>query len=455
MARARAVLSAVFCAVLALPPAVGAAGYHCGPPLQCLRPGDRDPSFAATPLEPTGMVWTRVGSVYSGGAHDMVVQPDGKIVLAGNASDAAGSDDLAMVRYEAGGPLDAGFGTGGIVRTPLGFEGSGEAVALQPDGAIVVAGTTRAASFVTGGVVARYLPDGTLDTTFGSGGLVFTSDPYSDVLVDPDGRIVVAGRRGVELVLARFAADGSPDPTLGGTGSVATALGGHLGYGAHAVLREPDGRLLVGGATQVGKFIGCALARFLDDGTPDGSFGSGGAVVVPQPSGDVCHVEALVPAPDGTILAAGGAVTGPRNRRTMRVMRFLPDGTLDPRYGKRGVFDTQVDRRYAEDVTVVGHAVAVKADGGAYVGGGLGGGVVAVAGIKSTGRKDKKFARGGTLVGSPNGGATGALDGTQALAILPDGRLLAAGNVHGDFGVTRFVTRRCAFDRTTSALTCE
>ena len=127
----------------------------------------------------------------------LVIQPDGKILVAGATHN--GTDwDWYIVRLMPDGALDGTFGTGGIVTTDLrGFNDWGTSIALQPDGKIVF-GSKNSNGTDTDFAVARYNPDGSLDGTFGTGGKVFTpigsgNDDGSRVTLQPDGKIVLAG----------------------------------------------------------------------------------------------------------------------------------------------------------------------------------------------------------------------------------------------------------------------
>src|SRR5262245_34666415 len=167
------------------------------------------------------------------GVGAIAVQPDGKLVAAGAAT-INGQADFALARYNRDGTLDTSFGRGGQVTTDFGgrYEGAGS-VALQWDGKIVVAGGS-VIGFYDNFALARYGSDGTLDTTSGSDGKVVTNfgevSAHADsVAVQPDGKIVVAGYAnidgGEDFALVRYNSNGSLDTSFGSGGKVVTDFG--------------------------------------------------------------------------------------------------------------------------------------------------------------------------------------------------------------------------------------
>jgi uncharacterized delta-60 repeat protein len=250
--------------------------------------GRLDPTFgrggkAMTDAGPDGDAWA------------VEIQRDGKIVAAG--------DGFALVRYTTSGKLDPSFGAGGVVRTDFGPSSHAFAVAIQKDGKILVAG--RATSSASEDfALARYTSDGTLDSSFGRGGKVVTNfgiktsnDYPSDdwayaVAVEPDGKIVLAGasdirgnaaqRSGTPLydfALVRYSANGSLDPSFGRDGKVLTPFDEGQSL-VQDVAIQTDGKIVaVGGGA--GYFD---LARYTTDGLPDSSFGGGGKVITKFPS---------------------------------------------------------------------------------------------------------------------------------------------------------------------------
>ncbi|MBA2434942.1 MAG: hypothetical protein H0V54_07660, partial [Chthoniobacterales bacterium] len=232
--------------------------------------GDLDPTFGTN-----GKVTTDFGTIIDE-ARAVAVQPDGKIVTAG-ATVGGNFFDFALARYNTDGSLDITFGTGGKVTTAFNTNNDEAfAVALQADGKIVAAGFA-----VIGGTddfaLARYNTNGSLDTTFGTGGKVTTAfgssiDRAHAVAVQPDGKIVAAGRAVIgggsfDFALARYNTDGSLDTTFGTGGKVTTACGSSNDE-AFAVALQPDGKIVAAGRVFSNK-EDFALARYNTDGSLD------------------------------------------------------------------------------------------------------------------------------------------------------------------------------------------
>ena len=256
-------------------------------------------------------------------ATGMAVQPDGRIVVIGMVTDAAAHQYFGLVRYNIDGALDKSFGTGGRVVTDLAHGSQIPfAVALQLDGKLIVVGVTFNidANELT---MVRYLANGSLDPDFGTGGKVFlnnyTANPHS-VTLQSDGRIVVAGivltgGQGADFALWRFEANGTLDTTFGTGGRVFTDFGAWDNAGAVAV--GPDGKIVAAGYTQLyGKFVSSnfAVARYAANGSLDRTFGANG-IAVTDFFGDGDLGEAMVIQP-GRGVVVGGLVGNPRNGTT-------------------------------------------------------------------------------------------------------------------------------------------
>lgn len=227
-------------------------------------------------------------------ARAVLVEPDGRIVI-GGYSDASGTDkDFLVVRYNPNGSLDTSFGHGGKTVTNIG-DGTDQVYTLarQADGKIV-AGGSAAFSTSTGQDFAliRYNGNGSLDNSFGSGGQVTTAIGsfganeliYSIVLqpVGGETRIVAVGGEGT-FIAARYTASGALDPSFGNAGKVTTPVSGTNWDEATAVVRQADGKLLVGGwvyegVSSSGNFV---VLRYNADGSADTGFGTAGQVITP------------------------------------------------------------------------------------------------------------------------------------------------------------------------------
>jgi uncharacterized delta-60 repeat protein len=272
----------------------------------------------------------------------VLVQPDGKVVAA--VAVETDEKDFALARYNRDGSLDASFGTAGRVLTDFGARDTPTALVLQPDGKLVAAGYRDLVSgFLSSGLaLARYNPDGSLDSSFGSGGLVVTDvgQPVpgesftgaNALVLQPDGKLVAAGQAGRifddDFFLARYNPDGSLDTSFGAGGLMVTDFG--QPSRARALVLQPDGKLVAAGAIGVeapgGGIVNSSLARFNPDGSPDTSFGDSGLVVTNF--GDNRGADALVLQPDGKLvtLAAGFVVA-----------RYGAHGSLDASFGNGGL----------------------------------------------------------------------------------------------------------------------
>jgi uncharacterized delta-60 repeat protein len=305
--------------------------------------GSLDPSFGAA-----GKVTTPIGQ--SGDiAFAGALQPDGKIVVAGK-TDGGGSSDFGIARYNANGGLDTAFGDAGKVRLAIssGFDAA-KGLALQVDGKVVVAGRGSVNGVDEDFTLVRLRVDGSLDTGFGLNGVVSTPigsshDIASAVALQPDGKIVVAGTSHIgnraQFALARYNADGSLDSSFGAGGKVTTPVGGNSDS-ANALVLQPDGKLVVAGTSFNGANTDFALARFAAAGTLDPSFGVGGKVTTAIGSAGFDFARAVVLQPDGKIVATGSSNV-PANG-DFALVRYNADGSLDPGFGAGGKLTTAME----------------------------------------------------------------------------------------------------------------
>ena len=231
-----------------------------------------------TGFNATGKVTTAIGPGNESGQR-VTLQADGKIVVSGYSSNGS-NNDFAVVRYHTDGTLDTGFGGTGIVTTSIGAgNDSGSSAAVQADGKIVVAGVSYNGNNDDFAIV-RYHADGTLDTGFGSGGIVITpvgagNDQALSVRLQDDGRIVVGGFALVggnsDFAVLRYHSDGSLDTSFGGDGKTTVAVGPGNDSSLEMAL-QPDGRIVLAGRSSNGANDDFAVVRVGTDGTPDTGF---------------------------------------------------------------------------------------------------------------------------------------------------------------------------------------
>lgn len=309
-------------------------------------------------------VETAAGAASQDFAQAVAVQPDGKILVAGYTN-AAGNDDFLLVRYNADGSLDTFFGAGGRVVTDYAMGDQATSVIVLPNGKILVGGTT----FVGNGpdfAVFRFNSDGSLDTTFGSGGKTSTAFGQDDfcqaMAVQADGKIVLAGYTNNsgsnDFAIARFNSNGSTDNTFDLDGQVTTSFG--TDDRANSVLIQPDGKIVVagswdGGASEI------ALARYNTNGSLDTSFSSDGktyASFAPTGFGLAEFGNAIALQKDGRIIVGGYTNQFDANN-DFGIMRFKTDGTLDPSFDADGKLTTGFGASTADQIK----AITLQPDG--------------------------------------------------------------------------------------------
>jgi uncharacterized delta-60 repeat protein len=374
----------------------------------------------------------RSGPIPRDRANAQAIQADGKIVVVGQAF-VTNNYDFALARYNSNGSLDTSFGTNGKVTTDIsGNTDSATAVVIQPDGKILVAGTASNGAN-NDFALLRYNADGSLDTSFGAGGKVVLDFAKSDdlakaVVIQGDGKIVVAGSSNnisaaattnQDFALARFNADGTVDTSFGTAGKVTTDFAASADY-IHAITLQGDGKLIVAGRSDSNGVTKTdfALARYNSDGTLDAGFGIGGKVTTDFLSASD-SAQALSLQSDGKIIAVGWAFNGTNNDFAMA--RYNTDGTLDTGCGGSG----KVLRDFAGTHDEAS-AVAIQSDGKIVVGGNTQVGTqrdFAMARFTSFCSVDTNF--GATQVVTAD--FAGKDDRIAALTIQADGKIVATG----------------------------
>jgi uncharacterized delta-60 repeat protein len=414
--------------------------------------GDLDPTF-----ETDGKVLTDFN--HSTDIADAVaIQADGKLVVVGTTyrDNDFSNEDFAVARYNPDGTLDKTFGVGGKVQTDFpGLAAVASSVVIQPDGKIVVAGGAFPLfTFLGDFKVVRYNSNGSLDTSFGDGGIVTTTFPEGsyafDVALQADGKIIAAGTvfvdfnpgesSNTDFALARYNPDGTPDAAFGNGGRVSTDFLG-LEDDVFSVLIQSDGKIVaVGSANDPATFYDFAAVRYLSNGAVDTTFGVAGKVHTDFGDQNFDRARSAALQPDGRIVAAGFAISQNGGVQNFAVARYNSSGVLDTSFGTGGM--TQIDfgsccqsankvlLQPNGKIITVGYANTESSDSDFLL-----------ARLTSDSSLDPTFGAGGkvrTSFGNLNGGANGAV-------FQPDGKIVAVGfqatglELFADFALARYL----------------
>ncbi len=392
--------------------------------------GTTDNSFSED-----GKVITAVGSS-ADAASGVAIQGDGKIVVAGNSFNGI-NNDFAVVRYNSNGTLDNTFSNDGKVITAIGEHDVARSVVIQQDGKIVVAGTTTTNN-TSDFAVVRYNTNGTLDNTFSSDGKVTldfanTEDEANAVTIQADGKIVVAGNSRsanyADFTLARYNPNGTLDNSFNGNGKIMTIVGNSSSC-AYAIAIQNDGKLVTAGyrfkenTNVTGDF---ALVRYNANGSPDNSFGINGQFILDF-GGTYDQAHSIALQQDGKIIAGG------ISDNKFAVIRCMPDGSLDNMFNENGV-GAAIN---IADVASI-HSVAVQPNGKIVAAGnclnndGMQSSAFEIVRYDTNGKPDNSFDSDGIVTtsffeGSPN------KDNGRSIAIQPDGRIVVAGSSSNSSG---------------------
>jgi uncharacterized delta-60 repeat protein len=410
-----------------------------------------------------GVVTTALGS--GAAANAVAVYPnagtvnDSKIVAAGSTVVSENSA-IALARYNLNGSLDTSFGNGGTVTTAFKKSAAtARAVAIQADGKILAAGGVDVLvkspnHFALAFALARYTTSGSLDSSFGSGGIVVTTpftgtggtasyDTPDALALQSDGKIVLAGTTNGasgdnDIALVRYNSNGSLDTSFGSLGKVITsyttipgAVAGFPNTAVDCVALEPNGTIVVVGATEFmsgGYGVGHPfVVRYTASGSLDTTFGGTGIVVLTQVSTVGNHpgaVGAAQGSDDKIVVAASDATTAHAD-----LARLNLDGSLDTTFGTNGI---------AYDGTPGPGSIVLQSDGKIVTG-------VAnnniVVRYLSNGAPDTSFGSNGVSAPVPGPASAPNFSGS-AVAIQPDGGIVLAGAASPSLGASSFAVAR-------------
>ena len=385
---------------------------------------------AAPPVQQLDLTFNTTGRFTAdlSGQNDIsyrsAIQPDGKIVSVGYTFNGTDNDFMVMRTLPNGG-LDPSFGTGGKTITPVsGGEDFCNSITLQSDGKIIAAGYSFTGSDYDYALV-RFNANGSLDTTFGTGGKVTTAfgpdDNYiTNLTLQPDGKILAVGYTlNEDMSLARYNPDGSLDASFGNGGIVLTDIDGSYDY-AYAVAVQNDAKIVIAGFGAINGERDFAVVRYLPNGSLDPAFGNGGKAVTQLSSGTEA-IFGIAIQPDGKIVGAGYADNG--TNLDFGIVRFMPNGTLDAGFAGGGkiLYPIRSGADIAQDVVVQNNGKIFVAGYGVNSGGGTD---VELLRLNANGTPDTSFDGDGKLI-TPAGGNAAAVDAL----LMPDGRVLVTGFV--------------------------
>jgi len=353
----------------------------------------------------------------------VAVAVDGRIIVAGKHFNGA-DDDFALLKLTAAGALDR---SPEVFSFSSGKNEDAKSVLALADGRIVMGGEGNAGTYAQHGLM-RFLSNGSLDTSFGSGGKVSIDfgrpSHMHEVIEQLDGKLVVIGDSyggvtSAKLAMARLNVNGSLDTTFGTAGLVQVSYGDSTN--GHTVVVDAAGRLTVGGYlenTTKSPASACFVARFTASGAADTTFGTGGSTVVQVGTdayANYCHH--MVLQSDGKVVLAGGRVRV--GIGDFIAARFTTAGQLDTTFDGDGVVTTAFNGAGGGEASTI-----VLQPDGKLILGGYANGKFALARYGTTGALDTSFGNAGT---TSFAFGLGVNDQIKSLALQPDGKIVAAG----------------------------
>lgn len=331
------------------------------------------------------------------------------------------------------GSPDPAFGGGdGFTTTSFlsGGHAVANAVAVRPDGRIVAVGESWTPGAAQSGVIAlaRYLPNGDLDPTFGDNGKITAAFPNlslsaNDLSLLPNGKILVCGGAWSDseeyFLLGRFNADGAPDTGFDGDGIVLTKVGIASEYGDKMAM-QADGKIVVAGYANLGGYAGFAVVRYHPNGALDDSFGDGDGIVTVPVGESYSGAKEVAIQPDGKIVAAGYAVAN--GYEDFAAIRFYANGAVDPSFSADGKLIVSLS-----DKNDRAGGLVLQPDGKVLMAGQAGhasdDSKFGVVRLNANGTPDNGFGDGGTVLFNINN----QFESASAMVVHSDGKILIGG----------------------------
>jgi uncharacterized delta-60 repeat protein len=391
----------------------------------------------------------------------MAVQGDGKIVIAGTTGGGGNTDDrIGLARLNTDGTLDTSFDGDGRVAFPVLAPSDVEvnAVTISPvDGKIVVVGAVRAPYTATADwLVARFNSDGSIDNTFSGDGIATVdggsnfSDTLYGVAIQPDGKIVATGvatQATSNLALLRFNTDGSLDNTFNGNGRQIVDFFGGVDFAADVMI-DPDGKIvMVGGSVVPGSYRRFVILRFNSNGTPDNTFDGDGRASTDF--GQTAFGKSVLRQPDGKYVVAGlDGSDAASNTQYYAAARYNANGSLDTTFGNNPSLPGTTTITSIHDNTFAMQRIARQSDGAIliagthYEGSPTFNSYAAVVRLNSNGAPDTSWDGDGVRLYTVPGTAVGDTNGND-IAFTSDGKIVVTGYTFGftvDFVAMRLQT---------------
>ena len=399
-------------------------------------PGNLDADFGND-----GLVRLQIGDV-GADASTVLQQTDGKLVLVGTGSAPGGStNDFLAVRLNANGVPDSTFSADGIASADLaGGDDWAFAAIQQPDGKLVLAGYAFAANQGRDIALARFNANGTLDTTFGDSGwatldLGGDAEAAKGLIRQSGGNLVIAGYSNASgtyrTVFARFNSEGTPDSTFGTGGTTSIDYGDGSENWANALVEQPDGKLVAGGAVYgPGLRFDMGIVRVTANGVPDASFDGDGLLFVDF-DGMGEEAQSIAIQSDGAIVAAGYTVPVSDGYFKLALLRVSGEGSLDGTFGTGG--KSVIDLGTQADL----NSIVVQADGKLAATGSLLTPYfypdTILARFEANGALDTNFGNGGVAIADFGEQGNGPWSIGLDLIQQTDGKLLATASVPANF----------------------
>ncbi|KAA5536947.1 T9SS type A sorting domain-containing protein [Taibaiella lutea] len=398
----------------------------------------------AQTLDPGFGTGGRVRTIVAGKVQAIARQNDGKIITAGT-SYLDISNHFQLMRFNADGKVDSTFGLNGVVQTPISFMSAAEAIAIQPDGKILVGGTYQTGDFanIYHFVITRYKADGTPDSTFGTNGLVMPESGFTDELTDmvlqSDGKIIMGGAISnlpntnvTSFLLARFNSNGTPDAGFGTGGSTVTSINTTSEIRDISLLT--DGSIIAAGQSGLydspnPDYRNFAIAKYNAQGNLDASFGTNGFVETDVVTGAADFLQSMTVQPDGKIIAAGSFAAN------HYLVRYQSNGSIDNTFGTNGKsvrtslpgtleLTLRNDNKILTTVSINGNGPSTDFMMNSYL---------------PNGSTDATFGTNGTLLTDfPSAIPEGSNDLSGCMLITPDGKMVVAGTSEGSIALVRY-----------------